>query len=65
MIGKLPPSQTSTDPFTLLFAGAVVTPQTEHHSLEKGDAWDTLLTDDVDLCGEKFFRSPSVAEDIG
>lgn len=31
--------------------GAVVTPQTEKHSLEKGDAWDTLLTDDVRLCG--------------
>ena len=31
--------------------GAVLTPQTQHHSLEKGDAWDTALTDDVGLCG--------------
>ena len=31
--------------------GAVITPQTQHHSLEKGDAWDSGLTDDVGLCG--------------
>lgn len=31
--------------------GAVLTPQTELHSTNKGDAWDALLTDDVGLCG--------------
>ncbi|OAP65259.1 hypothetical protein AYL99_01231 [Fonsecaea erecta] len=31
--------------------GAVVTPQTERHSTQPGDAWDTLLTEDIDLCG--------------
>ncbi|KAK5132613.1 hypothetical protein LTR08_008812 [Meristemomyces frigidus] len=31
--------------------GAVLTPQTEKHSLKKDDAWDGLLTDDVGLCG--------------
>ena len=31
--------------------GAVLTPQTEKHSLEKGDAWDGLLTEDIGLCG--------------
>ncbi|KAK3683246.1 hypothetical protein LTR37_020421 [Vermiconidia calcicola] len=31
--------------------GAVVTPQTQNHSLQKGDVWDTALVDDVDLCG--------------
>ena len=31
--------------------GAVLTPQTQHHSTKKGDAWDTNMTDDVGLCG--------------
>jgi len=31
--------------------GAVLTPQTENHSTQKGDAWDTLMTDDIALCG--------------
>ncbi|KAH0843992.1 hypothetical protein Z517_08228 [Fonsecaea pedrosoi CBS 271.37] len=31
--------------------GAVLTPQTEKHSNEKGDAWDSRLTDDIGLCG--------------
>lgn len=31
--------------------GAVLTPQTANHSLQKGDAWETLLTDDIGLCG--------------
>ncbi|KAK5122337.1 hypothetical protein LTR85_004248 [Meristemomyces frigidus] len=31
--------------------GAVLTPQTAKHSLEKGDAWENLLTDDIGLCG--------------
>ena len=31
--------------------GAVITPQTENHSLQKGDVWDAGLTDDVALCG--------------
>ena len=31
--------------------GAVVTPQTQHHSLAEGDAWDAGLNDDVNLCG--------------
>ena len=31
--------------------GAVLTPQTEKHSLEKDDIWEKGLTDDVDLCG--------------
>jgi NAD(P)-dependent dehydrogenase (short-subunit alcohol dehydrogenase family) len=31
--------------------GAVLTPQTELHSTQAGDAWDSLLTDDVGLCG--------------
>ncbi len=31
--------------------GAVVTPQTQNHSLGKGDVWDALLNDTVDLCG--------------
>lgn len=31
--------------------GAVLTPQTEKHSLEKGDMWDTVLTDEIALCG--------------
>ena len=31
--------------------GAVLTPQTEHHSLEKGDTWEQALTDDIGLCG--------------
>jgi NAD(P)-dependent dehydrogenase (short-subunit alcohol dehydrogenase family) len=31
--------------------GAVLTPQTEHHSLEKGDIWEQALVDDIGLCG--------------
>jgi NAD(P)-dependent dehydrogenase (short-subunit alcohol dehydrogenase family) len=31
--------------------GAVLTPQTQYHSTQKGDAWDTLMTEDVGLCG--------------
>ncbi|KAF2435089.1 NAD(P)-binding protein [Tothia fuscella] len=31
--------------------GAVLTPQTELHSTEKGDAWEQVLTDDVGLSG--------------
>ncbi|KIW24505.1 hypothetical protein, variant [Cladophialophora immunda] len=31
--------------------GAVLTPQTENHSTQKGDAWDTRLTEDIGLCG--------------
>ncbi len=31
--------------------GAVLTPQTANHSTQKGDAWDTLMTEDVGLCG--------------
>jgi NAD(P)-dependent dehydrogenase (short-subunit alcohol dehydrogenase family) len=31
--------------------GAVLTPQTELHSNQKGDQWDQLLTDDPRLCG--------------
>ncbi|KAJ9607170.1 hypothetical protein H2200_008242 [Cladophialophora chaetospira] len=31
--------------------GAVLTPQTQNHSTQKGDAWDTLMTEDVGLCG--------------
>lgn len=31
--------------------GAVLTPQTEKHSLEKDDFWDANLTDDIGLCG--------------
>lgn len=31
--------------------GGVVTPQTENHSLQKGDVWEKGLTDDVNLCG--------------
>lgn len=31
--------------------GAVLTPQTEHHSLEKGDIWAKALVDDIGLCG--------------
>ncbi|OCT53545.1 NAD(P)-binding protein [Cladophialophora carrionii] len=31
--------------------GAVLTPQTEHHSTQKGDAWDTLMSEDIGLCG--------------
>jgi hypothetical protein len=31
--------------------GAVLTPQTELHSTQKGDAWDSLLDDDIGLCG--------------
>lgn len=31
--------------------GAVLTPQTENHSLEKGDFWDSNLNDDIGLCG--------------
>jgi NAD(P)-dependent dehydrogenase (short-subunit alcohol dehydrogenase family) len=31
--------------------GAVLTPQTEHHSLEKGDIWEKALVDDIGLCG--------------
>lgn len=31
--------------------GAVLTPQTQNHSLEKGDVWEQALTDDVGLCG--------------
>ena len=31
--------------------GAVVTPQTQNHSLAKGDAWDSGLNDDLSLCG--------------
>ncbi|KAK5170941.1 uncharacterized protein LTR77_004085 [Saxophila tyrrhenica] len=34
-----------------LHPGGVVTPQTQNHSLSKGDAWDKGLNDDVDLCG--------------
>jgi NAD(P)-dependent dehydrogenase (short-subunit alcohol dehydrogenase family) len=31
--------------------GAVLTPQTKNHSTQKGDAWDTLMTEDIGLCG--------------
>lgn len=31
--------------------GAVVTPQTQHHSTQKGDFWETLLDDDIELVG--------------
>lgn len=31
--------------------GAVLTPQTELHSTQKGDLWDSLMTEDPDLCG--------------
>ncbi|KIW04153.1 uncharacterized protein PV09_04960 [Verruconis gallopava] len=31
--------------------GAVLTPQTQGHSNEKGDIWEQILSDDVGLCG--------------
>ena len=31
--------------------GAVVTPQTRHHSTQNGDFWETLLDDDIELVG--------------
>ncbi|KAF2103945.1 NAD(P)-binding protein [Rhizodiscina lignyota] len=31
--------------------GAVVTPQTELHSTQKGDLWERILGDDIGLCG--------------
>lgn len=31
--------------------GAVLTPQTQHHSTGPGDLWDTLLNDDIELVG--------------
>ena len=31
--------------------GAVVTPQTQQHSTQKGDFWETLLHDDIELVG--------------